>query len=545
MAANTISHTPTPSSEKARLASLMSYGVLDTDPAPEFDELTALAADIFGTPIALVSVIDSHRQWFKSRHGMTTTETSRDLAFCAHTILGADLLLVTDPRTDARFANNPMVLGDPHIGFYAGMPLINDDGHALGTLCVIDHVQRTATAQQLLSLQRIGRQVVRLLEQHKARNEAVRRNIANSAFLETMSHELRTPLNGVLGLTNMLQDTTLGREQRELCDMVKACGAQLVAVMDDALDFSNLECGSLTVSAEPFDLRDLVAGVVNTVRSSMGLDRFSIDPEFELGRHSRRYGDPARVRQMILNMIEFALTLSTNGRFLLRVESRDRNPNVQVNLSNTGIKLAASQAEATLDQLARPRAGALRRYGGTALGLSLTRRIIDAMGGEMGIATGTPGPSRFWFRLPLPIAPAIHANAPAGPAMANLTDVRGMRVLVAEDNPVNQMVVMKVLELLGCAATVVGTGAATIAAWRDAPYDAILMDCHMPDGDGFDTTRQIRDSGEAGSAIPIIALTATAVEANRERCLDAGMTDFLCKPLSVMALREALSRASR
>ena len=117
MAANTISHTPTPSSEKARLASLMSYGVLDTDPAPEFDELTALAADIFGTPIALVSVIDSHRQWFKSRHGMTTTETSRDLAFCAHTILGADLLLVTDPRTDARFANNPMVLGDPHIGF--------------------------------------------------------------------------------------------------------------------------------------------------------------------------------------------------------------------------------------------------------------------------------------------------------------------------------------------------------------------------------------------------------------------------------------------
>jgi two-component system, NtrC family, sensor kinase len=129
MAANTMSQAPPPSSEKARLASLMSYAVLDTGPAPGFDELTALAADIFGTPIALVSLIDSHRQWFKSRHGLTTTETSRDLVFCAHTILCADPRVVTDLRTDARFANHPMVLGDPHIGFYAGMPLINEDEH--------------------------------------------------------------------------------------------------------------------------------------------------------------------------------------------------------------------------------------------------------------------------------------------------------------------------------------------------------------------------------------------------------------------------------
>jgi CheY-like chemotaxis protein len=129
--------------------------------------------------------------------------------------------------------------------------------------------------------------------------------------------------------------------------------------------------------------------------------------------------------------------------------------------------------------------------------------------------------------------------------VANLSDVRGMRVLVAEANPVNQMVVVKVLELFGCTAAVVSTGAATIADWRDALYDAILMHCHMPEGDGFDTTRQIRESGEDGSALPLIALTATAVEASRERCRDAGMTDFRCKPFSVLALREALSRTSR
>ena len=185
---------PLPADEAARLTALRGHAILDTDPELGFDDLTALAASICDTPIALVSLVDAQRQWFKSRYGIDARETPREMAFCAHAILQSDILVVPDATLDPRFHDNPLATGAPCVRFYAGAPLIDPKGFALGTLCVIDHVARDLSARQLEQLARLGRQVICQLELRRARDEARSAAVAKDAFLASMSHEIRMAL---------------------------------------------------------------------------------------------------------------------------------------------------------------------------------------------------------------------------------------------------------------------------------------------------------------------------------------------------------------
>ena len=270
---------PLPENEAERLKTLAEYHILDTPQEQEFDDLTLLASQICGTPIALMTLIDDHRQWFKSKIGLGITETHRDLAFCAHAISRAGVFVVPDALADARFADNPLVTSDPHIRFYAGAPLVAPDGNGMGTLCVIDRAPRVLTEDQVRSLDALGRQAVSQLELRRkvaqyrdaqaalraAKEDAEAANRAKSYFLATMSHELRTPLNAILGYSELLQEQMqrLGLKECESdVSKIHTAGSHLHALINDVLDLSKIEAGKLTLCVEGFE----AAAVVREVR---------------------------------------------------------------------------------------------------------------------------------------------------------------------------------------------------------------------------------------------------------------------------------------
>ena len=205
---------PLPKDEKERLDALKSYQILDTLPEIDFDDFTKLASYTCGTPIALVSLVDESRQWFKSRFGLEATETPRDVAFCSHTILQDDVFVIPDSHKDERFHDNPLAVGAPHVRFYAGAPLITPSGHKIGTLCVIDHNPREITEEQKEILQAIGRQVINQMELRLSVKDAEQATKMKASFMATMSHEIRTPLNGILGCANILLDRVKSEEDK-------------------------------------------------------------------------------------------------------------------------------------------------------------------------------------------------------------------------------------------------------------------------------------------------------------------------------------------
>jgi GAF domain-containing protein len=232
---------PWPADEVARLMALDDYDVLDTEPESGFDDLTAIAAQVCQTPIALVSLVDAHRQWFKSRHGLDATETPREVAFCAHAILESGPFIVPEARLDPRFDDNPLSIGAPHVQFYAGAPLRTACGRALGTLCVIDHQPRQLSAEQLDSLRRLGRQVMSQLELRKARRTAERGLATNVQVMARFGHELRTRLAGVMGAVELLVDTPLSTQQREIVTLGEHGVQQLLQLAKDVSRFCEPE----------------------------------------------------------------------------------------------------------------------------------------------------------------------------------------------------------------------------------------------------------------------------------------------------------------
>ena len=534
-----------PATEAERLEALASYGVLDSEPELGFDDLTALASQILGMPIALVSLVDAGRQWFKSRQGLDAPETPRDLAFCAHAILQAEPFVVADALDDVRFHDNPLVTGGPFVRSYAGVPLITPDGHALGTLCVIDHRPRQLSSAQLTILEMLGRQVVTQLELRRTRGLALRASAAKSEFLATMSHEIRTPLNGVLGLTDLLLDTPLSAPQRELASTVRACGDHLLAVLNDVLDFSKLESGKLTIEHIAVDVAQLLSQVVAVMAPAARAKGLTLEATCALGQASHRVGDPTRIRQGLLNLLGNAIKFTAAGRVTARVEARGSATEVRFTVCDTGIGIAAEHLPALFQRFSQGDSSMTRRYGGTGLGLAITRRIIDLMGGQVGVTSELGVGSEFWFQLPLAHPAPLEREPVVIADDRAASSLQGLRVLVADDSATNRVITTKLLQRLGCCPMLAETGASAIDAWRTGACDIILMDCQMPVMDGLEATRRIRHSGGAHAAIPIIALTASELDADREECLRAGMTGFLSKPINVASLEAALRQAAR
>ena len=531
---------PPPPNEKERLRALQSYEILDTEPEAAFDDLTELASQLCGAPVALVSLLDAHRQWFKSHHGLDASETPRDLAFCAHAILKPGPLVVPDALADERFRDNPLVTGEPRVRAYAGVPLVDPDGHALGTLCVIDHAPRTFTPEALEVLQRLGRQVVAQLQLRRALRHARESAETQSRFLANMSHEIRTPLNGVIGLTGLLLDTPLVTQQRELVATVRDCGEHLLALVDDILDYSKLEAGKLVLESTAFDLKALAERALAMVESQAKAKGLKLRLRWEVVGSPQRLGDPTRLRQVLLNLLANAVKFTRVGEVTLGIGGTGDQLTFRV--LDTGIGIARDDLEKIFERFSQADASTTRRFGGTGLGLAISRRLVELMGGALRVESVVGQGSNFSFRVPLRLAPVEYAAPRA--AAPETAGCAGLRVLLAEDNEVNRFLGISLLEKLGCEVVVAEDGRQAVEAARRETFDLVLMDCQMPEMDGYEATARIREMDGPISSVPIIALTASALAEDRERCIYSGMSDFLSKPIVASELHLALQRVA-
>ncbi|MGA0599408.1 ATP-binding protein [Caulobacter sp. KR2-114] len=368
-------------------------------------------------------------------------------------------------------------------------------------------------------------------------------NAAKSSFLAIMSHEIRTPLNGVLGMAQAMAADELAPVQRERLDVVRQSGEALLAILNDVLDLSKIEAGRFELEAIAFDLSDLARGAhsaFTALANKKGLSfALTIEPE-ALGTYQ---GDPTRVRQILYNLISNALKFTDQGEVRVTVSRPDGA--LRISVADTGPGIAPDHLASLFDRFTQADASTTRKYGGTGLGLAICRELSALMGGTV-TADSTPGQGAiFVVSLPLPRL-AEAAEPQARPDTAPEPSQRlAVRVLAAEDNSVNQLVLKTLLHQIGVEPVVVETGVAALDAWRGGDWDVILMDMQMPEMDGLEATRRIR-AAEAASGrprTPIVALTANAMAHQIRDCLAAGMDGHVAKPLEAGKLFQALEAA--
>ena len=406
---------PLPADEATRLKALHDYQLLDTEPELGFDDLTAIAAQVCGAPIALVSLVDAHRQWFKSRVGLAATETPREVAFCAHAILGAEPFVVPDSFLDARFADNPLATGDPHVRFYAGMPLIAPGGAALGTLCVIDHQPRALSPEQLDVLRRLGRQVVTQIELRRARRMAESSVSAKARFIARVGHELRTPLTGVMGALELLDTTELSVEQRELVALGQQGGRELLHLVKDVVDFSQLENGRMTPDSARFDLRSLGRDVLDELAAPARNKGLELELNWRTAAGPWRIGDERRLRQLLANIVGNAIKFTAKGSVALEVADAGQAPATSFTITDTGSGMGGGE----LREVGAPfAANEATRQRGLGLGLAISRELARLMGGELHFESEVGRGSRVRCTLPLP------ERAEADPKETDVSDAR-------------------------------------------------------------------------------------------------------------------------
>ena len=384
-----------------------------------------------------------------------------------------------------------------------------------------------------------------LEEAGRLRAVAEHATLAKSDFLATMSHEIRTPMNGVIGITDLLLDTGLTAEQRRFAETVRSSGQALLVLINDVLDFSKIEADKLELETVDFDLRHLVnqLGAVFAMQASAkGVEMVcSVDPEAPLWFQ----GDPSRLRQIATNLLGNALKFTASGSVALRVSVEEASTSdclLRFSVRDTGIGIPADKVAAVFERFSQVDVSTTRRFGGTGLGLAISRRLVELMGGAIGVESVEGQGSEFWFTVRLRVCPERLLQNPAASQKPPPLFDPGVRILVAEDNLTNQVVALGILKKLGLRADAVANGVEALTSLQTLPYDLVLMDMRMPIMDGIEATLRIRDRNSAvlNRAVPVVAMTANVQQADRQRCLNAGMNGFISKPVSPEALRTAL-----
>jgi signal transduction histidine kinase/DNA-binding response OmpR family regulator/PAS domain-containing protein len=379
-----------------------------------------------------------------------------------------------------------------------------------------------------------------------ARDEAEAANQAKSTFLATMSHEIRTPMNGVVGTAELLEREPLNERQKRMVGTIRSSAGSLLRIIDDVLDFSKIEAGRMELEEAPFSLRALIDGATETLSVQVEKKGLEITAVVEPGTPDALLADAIRIRQILFNLIGNATKFTDRGTITVRVralEAQADRMTLGLSVSDTGIGMEAAQQARLFQPFSQADSSTTRRYGGTGLGLSIVRRLAELMDGTVAVESAPGKGSTFTVTLKLKRASdatiAVSAPEPAPLQTA------GLRVLAVDDYDVNLEVLAGQFEILGVRLDTAINGIEALTLWRERPYALVLTDIHMPDMDGFELTRQIR--AEEGvrkerARTPIAALTANALKGEAERCLSAGMDDYLTKPLTLDRLREAVAR---
>ena len=379
-------------------------------------------------------------------------------------------------------------------------------------------------------------------ELRQAKTAAERATVAKGRFLAMMSHELRTPLHGMIGSAELLMGVPLAPEHAEIVQLLHRSGTSLLAIVNDVLDYSRVDAGLMPLEHIPFPLRDCVREVVDLQVSGMrarGIDlSFRIDPQLP----EFVTGDPGRLRQVMMNLVSNALKFTVEGSVAIAVEPAEVADLVQFSVTDTGVGIAPEIIGRLFEAFVQEDASTTRRFGGTGLGLAICKRLVQLMGGRIGVESQPGRGSKFWFTCRL--ERASEADPIAAPTIvpAVAGGDRCRRVLVVDDHDGNRLLVRRMLERLGIGSEESVDGAQAVQRIAVERFDLVLMDCSMPVMDGYDATRTVRKLGTAHGKVPIIALTANALPEDRQKCIEAGMDGYLAKPLRMAELSAELER---
>ncbi|MBE0443010.1 GAF domain-containing hybrid sensor histidine kinase/response regulator [Psychrobacter sp. AOP29-E1-7] len=572
---------PVAADEEERIHKLRKYQVLNDDDDPAFRRLVELVKLFFDMPIVTITFMDDNTQYLKSAKGLgSICRTTREVAICNYTVLSDEVFMIPDLSIDSRFSRNPLVTEDPYVHFYAGAPIMiyeDNKSYRLGSLCVMDTQPNYEFDEQKAKiLSQFATMTADALRLRDKQRDAKHANKMKSSFLANMSHEIRTPMNGIIGMVEMLSETKLSIEQQEYVDNIKVSNEHLMAIINGILDLSKVESGKMTIDAIPINLSGLCNEVVSLFAVRARQRGLVLDYHYTESLSPYVKGDPVRLKQIIANLVNNAIKFTREGgRVSIDVKhvfscqhegleaysadnyhlqdattnnandntihdatakcDRDKVMTLCIEITDTGVGIKAESLDAIFDAYDQANKFTHRLYGGTGLGLSVCKSLVNLMGGYIDVDSEVGVGTTFRVLLPLPAIDENQYEAWQDENDATVIDSnheRAGHILLVEDDNVNAIIAKKALKKSGHTVTHVADGQQAIEIFARSPerYDVILMDHHMPILDGVQATIKLHELYDPQSLPPIIALTANAMDGEREKYLKIGMQDYCTKP---------------